>query len=134
MRPITAIIKILTTIEQASQETLDVLGEGGNPEAEQPEAFFSLNNTLQGGPYCRVIVAPHIAAALQYMLDAGVTSEHVEVIRIEWQGQDMVQTGVDEYGNPIIDYTPFQVGTEDITDEDGNVLSTNPVLLGRMAL
>jgi hypothetical protein len=155
---ITAIIKILTTIEQAAQECLDQLGEGARPDAEQIESFFALNNTPVAGQYCRVVVAPHIATALQYMLDSGITSEHVEIIRVEWMGQDMTEVEVDDYEvtledgstmivhdleehpdavatgskSILIERTPFQVGTQDVTDEEGNVIDQQPVYLGRM--
>jgi hypothetical protein len=131
---LTAIVKVKTTMEQAAQECLDQLGEGANPDATQVEAFFALNNTPDAGGYCRVVVAEHIAIALQYMFDSGIESEHVEIIRVEWMGQDVVQTGIDpETDEPIYERVPFQVGTEDVLDEQGNPTGeTRPVYLGRM--
>jgi hypothetical protein len=140
---LTAIIKVLSTMEQAAQECLDQLGEGARPDAEQIESFFALNNTPVAGQYCRVVVAPHIATALQYMLDSGITSEHVEIIRVEWAGQDKVAVEkpiLDDEGNDtwetetVYETQLFQVGTEDVTDEQGNPTGeTRPVYLGRMA-
>jgi hypothetical protein len=92
------------------------------------------------------------------MLDSGITSEHVEIIRVEWMGQDMTEVEVDDYEvtledgstmivhdleehpdavatgskSILIERTPFQVGTQDVTDEEGNVIDQQPVYLGRM--
>jgi hypothetical protein len=138
----TVIVKIKTTMEQAAQECLDQLGEGANPDATQVEAFFALNNTPDAGGYCRVVVAEHIAIALQYMFDSGIESEHVEIIRVEWAGQDKVAVEkpiLDDEGNDtgetetVYETQLFQVGTEDVTDEQGNIIDQRPVYLGRMA-
>jgi hypothetical protein len=76
------------------------------------------------------------------MLDTGVTSENVEIVRVEWNGQDRVLGSIpllDDEGNPTGETEEgyveelFQTGTQDITDEAGNVVATVPVYLGRMA-
>jgi hypothetical protein len=132
-RRYTAIIRIKTDIDQAIAETLAQLGEGANPEYQQIETVFSLNNTPIVNGYVRVVVAERIAQALQQMLDAGVISEHIEVVRIEWHGQDMVDAGTDEDGQPVYGRVPFQADVENVLDEDG--LPTGemrPVYLGRI--
>jgi hypothetical protein len=103
----TAIIKILTTLDEAIAECLALLGEGANPDYTVQEEAFKRYNTPVVNGYCRVVCDEHIATALQYFIDAGITSEHVQVIKVEWLGQDRIietqlfQTGEDEEGNPI---------------------------------
>ena len=132
----TAILKI-TSLEAAVAECLATFGEGARPEFQFEEEAFALYGTpVTPEGYVRVVVAPHIAAALQFMKDNNLTSEHVEIIRVEFNGQDMIEsTLVDDNGIETIGYQEqlFQTGTQDITDETGNVITTVPVYLGRMA-
>jgi hypothetical protein len=119
----TAILKIKTTLADAAQECLALFNEGARLDASFAEETFALYNTpLQDG-YVRVVVAEHIAVALQWMKDNAMTSENVEIIRVEWQGQDMIEFTDDE-GNTIYAEELFQTGV----DEEGN-----PQYLGRMA-
>lgn len=136
----TIIAKIKTTLEQATQEVLDLLGEGARPDAQQEEYFFALNNTPLSNGYCRIRVAEHIAVALDYLMSLGETGEHIECVRVEWNGQDRVpveQPVLDEDGNPTGEMETvyveqlFQTGTQDVRDEQGNVIATTPVYLGR---
>ena len=127
----TAILKIKTTLADAAQECLALFNEGARLDASFAEETFALYNTpLQDG-YCRVVVAEHIAAALQWLKDTEAVSENVEIVRVEWHGQDMIES-TDEEGNTIYAEELFQTGTQDITDEAGNVVAIIPVYLGRI--
>lgn len=127
MKKYTAIIRVKTDLPSVVQECLDIFGEGARLDYTCEEEAFSLCGTPVKFGYCRQIVAEHIAMALQYMLDTGITSEHVEIIRVEFLGQDRVVTGTDEEGNPIFEEQLFQVG--EAVDEEGN---SHQVYLGRM--
>ena len=140
MKRYTIIAKIKTSMPEAAQEVLTLMGEGARPDAEQVECFFARNNTPVSNGYCRVIVDEHIAMALDYMLGNNMTGEHIDCIRVEWQGQDRVpveQPIIDENGNPTGETETvyveqlFQTGTQDVRDEQGNVIATTPVYLGR---
>jgi hypothetical protein len=62
--------------------------------------------------------------ALEYIEESG-GNEIAELIRVEWLGQDVVDTGaVDDDGNQIYELQPFQTGV----DADGN-----PIYLTRIA-
>jgi hypothetical protein len=119
---LTAILKIKTTLPAVVAECLATFGEGARQQYNADEEAFALFGTPVQFGYTRVIVAPHIATALQWMQDTGVESPNVEIARVEWEGQDIVG-GEDQ---------PFQVGTQNVTDEQGNVIATQPVYLGRM--
>ena len=109
--------------EAAVAECLATFGEGARPEFQFEEEAFALYGTPVQNGYVRVVVAEHIAVALQWMKDNAMTSENVEIIRVEWQGQDMIEFTDDE-GNTIYAEELFQTGV----DEEGN-----PQYLGRMA-
>ena len=119
---LTAILKV-TSLEAAVAECLATFGEGARPEFQFEEEAFALYGTPVQNGYVRVVVAEHIAVALQWMKDNAMTSENVEIIRVEWQGQDMIEFTDDE-GNTIYAEELFQTGV----DEEGN-----PQYLGRMA-
>lgn len=118
MKTYTAIIRIKTNIEAAAEECNVIFGSGGHPDADRQEHFFALGCTpIQGDGYCRVIVAEHVAIGLQYLVDAGEVSENVDVIKVEWEGPE-----------------PFEIGqTEEMTDEEGNVIPSQTVYLGGFA-
>ncbi len=129
----TAILKIKTTIDAVAAECLAMLGEGAHVSYDKIENVFALNNTPISHGYVRVLCAEHIATALQYLKDAGVESDNVEIVRVEWAGQDMVQTGVDGDGNPVYEQQLFYTGDEEeIDDETGTVTGMVPVYLGRI--
>jgi hypothetical protein len=129
----TAIIKIKTSLEELVAECLALFGEGARPDFSYVEEAFSLNNTPVSNGYIRVVCAEHIATALQWMLDTGMTSEHGEIIRVEWIGQDRVVTGQDEDGNDIIEEQLFLTGyTVAQSLEDGSFIPEMPVYLGRL--
>jgi hypothetical protein len=132
MATTTAIIHIKTTLKELATECLTLLGEGANPDFDNELYAFYYNNTPVQGGYIRIPCASHIATALQWMLDTAMTSDHAEIIKVEWLGQDMVQTGIDAEGNPVIEEQLFQVGMEDILDEQGAVVGARPVYLGRI--
>lgn len=117
MKRYTIIATIKTTIAQAAQEVLDLMGEGARPDAEQIEGYFARNNTPVQGPdsLCRIVVDEHIATALQWMLDQNITGEHIDSLRVEWQGQDMVLDT--DTGEAV--YAPI-TWEETLTDEQGN--------------
>ena len=127
----TAILKIKTTLADAAQECLALFNEGARLDASFAEETFALYNTpLQDG-YCRVVVAEHIAAALQWLKDTEAVSENVEIVRVEWHGQDMIES-TDEEGNTIYIEELFQTGTHSILDDEGILIATIPVYLGRI--
>lgn len=127
---LTVILKITTSLDQLAEDCNRLLGEGANPEAEKVEDFFSRNNTQPSNGYIRAKITPEMADKLQYMLDQGITSEHGEVVRIEWHGQNKVVTGKDEWGNDVIEHQLFKTGTEDVLDADDNPTGeTRPVYL-----
>ena len=127
----TAILKIKTTLADVAQECLALFNEGARLDASFAEETFALYNTpLQDG-YCRVVVAEHIAAALQWLKDTEAVSENVEIVRVEWHGQDMIES-TDEEGNTIYIEELFQTGTHSILDDEGTLIATIPVYLGRI--
>ena len=140
---ITAILRIKTSLAEVIAECLATFGEGARPEFQfEEEAFAYYGTPVTPEGYVRVVVAEHIATALQWMQDTGVTSENVEIVRVEWAGQDKVLGSIpllDDEGNPTGETEEgyaeelFQTGTQDITDEAGVVIATLPVYLGRMA-
>jgi hypothetical protein len=130
---ITAILKIKTTIEQVAQEALEVFGRGGNPTAEQIEGFLGYVNTpVSGDGYVRVLIGKEFGQALEYIHE-NYGSEHADLVRVEWLGQDRVVTGQDEDGNDIIEEQLFLTGyTVAQSLEDGSFIPEQPVCLGRM--
>lgn len=139
MKKITVIVKVLTTLPELAQWCMDNLGEGARPDAEDELYAFAYNNTPVQNGYIRIPCAEHIATALQWMLDEGITSEHGEIVRIEWHGQDrypVEKEVLDEEGNPtmetVYEEQLFKVGEQDIVDEDGNVTGTRDVYLGHI--
>jgi len=130
---ITIIAQIKTTIKEAAQEVMDLFGEGARPDAEKIEDFFALNNSVLGGGYTRIRVAQHIAMALDYLMGEEITGEHIACLRVEWHGQDRVESTDPETGETTYVEEYFQTGTQDILDDEGNVIATVPVYLGRFA-
>jgi len=137
----TAIIRVLTDLPSAASLCLEMFGEGARLDASFQEETFSLYNSPTSNGYCRIVVADHIAAALDYLKDIGTVSEHVEIIRVEHFGQDKVLGSIpilDEEGNPTGEFEEgyveelFQTGVQEITGESGVVIATVPVYLGRI--
>lgn len=144
MKTYTAIIRIKTSLEELATECLALFGEGARFEfdangtivRQQEEMTFSLCNTPVQHGYVRVIVAEHIATALQWMQDNGIESEHGELIRVEFHGQDRypveqlnAETGETE---TVYEEHLFEIGEQILEDEEGNYLGTIPVYLGRL--
>jgi hypothetical protein len=138
---ITVILRIKTSLAEVIAECLATFGEGARPEFQFEEEAFALYGTPAQNGYVRVVVAPHIATALQWMQDTEAVSENVEIVRVEWAGQDKVLGSIpllDDEGNPTGETEEgyveelFQTGTQDITDEAGDVVAIIPVYLGRI--
>lgn len=80
-------------ITDAAREVLELLGKGGNPAAPIIEEYVGFVNTPICNGYFRTSFDPAYATALQWIKDNG-GAETVELISIEWDGQEMFQTGV----------------------------------------
>jgi len=89
-----------TTLIPVAQEILDTLLLGGNvdPDAIIEERVGFVNTPISNG-YFRTSFDPAYASALQWIKDNG-GAETVDLISIEWEGQEMFQTGIDADGNP----------------------------------
>lgn len=124
----TAILKLKTTLPELAAECLALFGEGARLEDCGAVYTFKLNNTEPQNGYFRVNMAQHIAMGLDYATSQGYVSPNAELISIEWLGQDRVEVGTDEDGQPIIEEQPFVVGT--VENEDG---ITRPEYLTRIA-
>lgn len=83
-----------------AEEVKSTLGLGGNPNPNIiiEERIGFVNTPISNG-YFRTSFDPAYATALQWIKDNG-GAETVELISIEWEGQEMFQTGVDADGNP----------------------------------
>lgn len=132
---ITAIFSLKTSLAELAAECLELFGEGARTEDCGEAYWFRRNSTRVEHGYVRIPMLPHMAVGLDYVVnDLGYVSPNADLIRIEPFGQDMVQTGTDEDGQPIIEEQLFQVGmTEPLTLEDGTVIPERPIYLGRMA-
>lgn len=98
----TCILKIKDnhSIEEIAAECLSVFGKGGNPDALIIEEFIGfVNSPIQNG-YIRAMIDKSFGMALEYIQENG-GSELVDLIKVEWEGQEMFQVGEDESGNPI---------------------------------
>lgn len=89
-----------TTLIPVAEEIQSTLGAGGNadPEAIIEERVGFVNTPISNW-YFRTSFDPAYATALQWIKDNG-GAETVELISIEWDGQEMFQTGIDADGNP----------------------------------
>jgi len=89
-----------TTLIPVAEEVLSTLGLGGNPAPDiiLEERVGFVNTPISNG-YFRTSFDPAYATALQWAKDNG-GAETVELISIEWEGQEMFQTGTDDAGNP----------------------------------
>lgn len=85
---LTAVIRIKTTMDNVVQECLGLFGEGARTTPGRVEEHFALGNTTEQEGYFRVVVAQHIALALEYVTAQGFISEHAEFIKVEWTGQE----------------------------------------------
>lgn len=121
----TIIARIKTTLPEAAQECLDLIGEGANPQATQAETFFSRCNTPPQVGFIRIPVDDHIVPLLEMFKNSGYISKHVEIVRIEHHGQDIVEV-IDDEGTRY-EEQPFQVGVTE--NEDGTF---TPQYLGRI--
>jgi hypothetical protein len=127
---ITAILKIKTSLPELAAECLSLFGEGSRLEDAGTLYWFKRNNTEPRNGYIRIPMLTHMAMGLEYVTSQGYVSPNAELIRIEWYGQDMVNVGTEE--EPVYEEQLFQVGTIDITDEEGTVTGQRPEYLGRI--
>ena len=117
---VTAILKIKTSLAEAAAEALAVFGEGGNPEASQVEDFLGIVNTPEINGYVRIAVPEAFGMALEH-IDANGGSEHADLIRVEWEGQQEFQIGVTEEAKQPVEL------------EDGTIVDPQPIYLGMIA-
>ena len=136
---VTAILKLKppydadpnNAIRELAQFFIDNFGEGGRPDDECFENRCGYCNTPVSNGYVRVLIGVAYGMALEY-IEEHYDNPIADLIAVEWQGQDRVDSGeVDEEGNVIYTEMLFQTGTQDILDEQGNVIATVPVYLGR---
>lgn len=104
MDRITAIGKIRLdlgyTEADAAAEVKATFGEGGNPEAPIPEEYLGFVNTpMTPEGYIRCSVKEAFGVALDYIKSIGGANT-IELIKVEHEGQEMFQTGVDAEGDP----------------------------------
>jgi hypothetical protein len=129
----TGVFKLKTSLQALAAECLDVFGEGARREDCGELYWFMLNSSDVSNGYVRIPMKEHIAVGLDYVVNTlGYISPNADLIKIEYFGQDIVQTGEDEDGNPVYGEQLFQTGTQDVVDEQGNVIATNNVYLGRI--
>jgi hypothetical protein len=113
-----------TAVDLLAAWSNSVYGEGGLPGDSVFENRLGVANSRVYNSYIRTRIGTAYGVALEYV-EAQGGSEIAELVRVEWYGQDMVDTGeVDEDGNAIIERQPFLTGT----DANGN-----PVYLPRFA-
>lgn len=137
---ITSIEKLKPPYDETPEDAVDLLaefvnetyGEGGLPGDPVFENRLGYVNTPVSHGYIRTRIGKAYGMALEYV-EAQGGSPIAELIRVEWQGQDMVQTGTDADGNAIYEQQLFQTGTQDVLDEHGTVIDTVPVYLPRCA-
>lgn len=119
-------------MRELAQFSLDTFGEGGRPDETSFENRCGYANTPippEANGYMRVLIGKAYGVALEY-IEANYENPIADLIRVEWNGQDMVDSGeVDEEGNPIYTEMLFQTGTT--TDELGN---EHHVYLGRISV
>jgi len=144
---VTAILKLKSpydadpdaAIRELAQFSLDNLGEGGRPDDECFENRCGYANTPVSNGYVRVLIGAAYGMALEY-IDEHYDNPIADLVRVEWNEQDRVpveQPVLDEQGNPTGEMETvyveqlFQTGTQDVLDEQGNVIATTPVYLGR---
>lgn len=116
-------------LRELAQFFLDTFGEGGRPDEVCLENRCGYANTPihpEANGYVRISIGKAYGNALEF-ISANYENPIADLIIVEWQGQDMVDSGeVDEAGQPIYEEMLFQTGT--YTDEFNN---EHPVYLGR---
>ncbi|MCB5270497.1 MAG: hypothetical protein LHW56_01475 [Candidatus Cloacimonetes bacterium] len=144
---VTAILKLKppydadpdAAIRELAQFSLDNFGEGGRPDEACFENRCGYCNTPVSNGYVRVLIGKAYGVALEY-IEANYDNPIAELVRVEWNGQDRVpveQPVLDEDGNSTGEMETvyveqlFQTGTQDVLDEQGNVIATTPVYLVR---
>lgn len=138
---VTAILKLKpqydadpdTAVDLLAQWSNDTYGEGGLPGDAVFENRLGFVNTTVSNRYLRTRIGTAYGMAMEWIEESG-GNPIAELVRVEWRGQDMVDTDtVDEDGNAIYEKQLFQTGTQDVTDEQGTVIDTVPVYLPRCA-
>ena len=88
------------TEADAATEVKATFGEGGNPLAPIAEEYLGFVNTPATSlGYVRVKVKKTFGAALDYIKSIGGAIT-IELLSVEWSGQEMYQVGLDAEGNP----------------------------------
>lgn len=83
---ITVILRIKTSMDELAVECLELFGEGARIGAVRDEEHFALGNTPVQEGYVRIVVAQHIAMALEYVLTE-YQSVNADLIEVEWDNQ-----------------------------------------------
>lgn len=99
---VTVILKIREgkTLADVAGEVKATFGKGGNPDAPIVEEHLGFVNTpLTPDGYVRCLIDQSFGVALDYIESVG-GSTTADLIHVEWEGQEMFQTGVDADGNP----------------------------------
>ena len=112
MKTVICKVKPEYTIEQVAAEIRAAFGRGGNPEAPIPEEFVGWANTVPTSDgYFRAAFDEAHATACQHIADNG-GAETVDLVKIEWDGQEMFQVGeyLDQGGVLQPEYMAFIAG------------------------
>lgn len=85
---LTAIFKLKTDLPSLAQECQELFGEGSRSAPDRVEHTFALCNTIVEEGHLRIVVAQHIALALEYVTAQGYVSPNAELVKLEWDGQE----------------------------------------------
>lgn len=95
MKQLTVICKLKDghTIAEAALEVWQLLGKGGNPNAPIIEEHVGFVNTPISNGYFRSLFDTEYLPYLEGIKEIDA-SDSVEIVSIEYEGQEMFQTGV----------------------------------------
>lgn len=117
---VTAILKLKppydadpsTAVDLLAQWSNETYGEGGLPGDSVFENRLGFVNSTVSSAYLRTRIGKAYGLALEWV-EAQGGSPIAELIRVEWRGQDMTDTGeVDADGNAIYEKQLFQTGVD----------------------
>lgn len=78
----------------------ETFGKGGNPYATIIEDYIGATNSPESGPFVRCKIDKTFGQALEYIESIG-GNPLIGIVKVEWYGQEMFQTGIDDDGNPV---------------------------------
>jgi hypothetical protein len=145
---ITAVLRIRETyqgdedlaLRLLAQFSLDEFKHGGRPDETNRNNRLGYANSDVSHHYVRAQIGQAYGQALEYVQQF-YPNDIAELIKVEWDGQNRVpveQPILDDEGNPTGEMETvyveqlFQTGTQDILDEQEQVIATVPVYLGRI--